>query len=376
MTRSDKQLKLLRRILTLIGVTCCVITFSVHFVFADINRNRQITTNAVSSNTESIPGTSVPSDTPSDLPPEVTSYLDYQPSGKTFHPTLKPLVQCINHVTANDQLAECVKMGQDLLPTISRGLHDETLFLIAYSLELQGDIEKALETYSLASALSVRNVVAKFRHAALLKKTHQCDAAVSELKEVLWQSTALEHEVLQTMGECLIEMGKQDEGIAYFQSALAKQPGYLPALRSQTLALVKKLDTITDPTEKGILEQQVLGQLKSLSVSDPGNKDLTLFFAKLLTKTSDPLYDSDRLIEAKTVAEGIVNDTKSKDPEAVRVLSDVHMKLHELELAQKVLEKGLKKNPTSEILKQGLAQLAVEQQADIAKKAAAPETPS
>lgn len=372
MTKEDKRLKLLKRIFTLIGVQFCLITLSIGFVFADIDRSGPKATDPDSSKPSS-----KPSSDPESIPEtHISSYFDYQPTGKDFDPSLKPLVQCINHATEKDQFAECVKKGQDLLPTLSRGLHDETLFLIAYSLDRQGEEEKALEFYSRASSLSVRNIVAKFRHAALLKKTHQCDAAVSELKEVLWQATDLEHEVLQLMGECLIEMGKTEEGIAYFQAALTKQPAYLPALRSQTIALVKKLDSITDPTEKDLLEQQVLGQLKSLSASDPGNQDLTLLFAKLLTKTSDPLYDSDRLIEARTMAEGIVKETKSKDPEAVRVLSDVHMKLHELELAQKVLEQGLKKNPSSEILKQGLAQLAIEQQADIAKKAAELQSPS
>ncbi len=246
------------------------------------------------------------------------------------------------------------------LTQLSRGYSDELWFIIGLSSEALGELPQALEAYDKASQFSVRDPLPRFRHALLRKKQQEFRPALDELKEVLWQARASEHEVLFVMAECLHALGLDEEAKTHLERARAMNPQFAPALRLLVQTRMKLISTAQLPGEKLAAESLIIADLQALTAIEPNDRESQLQLTRMLLKSSDPLFDSAQLKRGQALATQVAEESKYKDETAVRLLFDIHLKLKDLKAAEDVALRGLKANPNSATLKDAQAQLAIE----------------
>lgn len=146
------------------------------------------------------------------------------------------------------------------------------------------------------------------------------------------------------------------------QQAQQLNPGYAPLLRRLVATRVELLKNTTDSGKRRELEQQILSDLNSIVAANPDDRDSSLQLARLLVIKCDPLLGAADLSRAENMVRRFVDSSGYADEQAVKLLVDTKLKQREIDAAEEELERGLKRTPDAEILRQASAQIAIERQ--------------
>lgn len=306
-------------------------------------------------------------------PPAATqqSLMDYKLADWKFPTAVEGLVAQADK--AKSSLAKNKAKGMSLLKNcrkdvaaarkkLSRGVHDELFEISGFCAEAMGENKAALKDYDSSLKLRSTNPRARFRKARLLQVSGEHEQAIRQFKEVLWETKISHHEILYSIAKSLLALEKQSEAFKIAEQARLKNPGYLPLLRLLVDLRGELMELSVEPLEKSQMEAQIAADLTLITAQAPLDRTAGLALVRLLLKNSDPLLNSQRLVEAEQIATRFAEGSGFKDEESVRLLFDAQLKRGNTEAAAATLERGQSINPNSEELTRAAAQLKIEQQ--------------
>ncbi len=265
--------------------------------------------------------------------------------------------------TGAADLTRAVDAAKKLERTVNRGYEDQLWFLRGMAHEGLGQEKEALKSFERALKIRPNNLLARFRHAYVLKTAGKCAQAIPEFKEVAWQAKELSFETSFLTGECLLTLEKPEEALKEFQAASSKNPNFLPVVRRMAATHEELLAKAIDPHEKAVLEGQLTADLNAITKQVPDDRDAALTLARMLLNVSDPFLESGKLARAESLAKKLVDESEFKDATAAHILIQSQLKQGKLDEAEQTLNGALKLNPKSSELAQAKQQLAVEREA-------------
>lgn len=303
-------------------------------------------------------------------PRALTSLIDFTPNRSQFQSEIGSVVRSIEEgaelerakktAEAKASYQQAVQAATALISSLSRGYHDELYFLLGFAKEKLGDDVGAARAYDASLKLKRTNVLVLFRHAYVSQRAGNCERALPEFREVLWQTKAEAHEVLFLQGECLLKLGKPEEAAKAYQAARDKNSRYTPAVRRLVAAKQELITKTADPKLRAALEAQIAADLSVISQNNPEDRESGLLLASMLLRGADPLLAKQRLRQAESLAKRFAESSSFTDVKSVRLLFDAQRKQGDLAAAEQTLQRGLKASPSARELKEASEQLAID----------------
>jgi tetratricopeptide (TPR) repeat protein len=298
----------------------------------------------------------------------VPSFLEFQPDPVDYQPELKNLVSSVRNLgtgKVEPSAAQAVlsELGSRRASS-SRGYHDELWFLEGLVYERTSKLDSALAAYTKSIELDSRRPEAVFRKAVVLEKMQRYEPASETIREYFWLSKFNHHEARLVLARCLCKINQCEAGLKEAETALEKNPRFVPALEFVVAQKQEMLSAIQDPLKKVELSAQITADQTRLARIAPSNRGAALGHARQALDHADPLLHADKLIEAESIAKKYVDSSDFKDEEAVRLLFDIYVRKGETASAATVLERGLPKNPTSARLLEAKRQLEIQSEVD------------
>jgi tetratricopeptide (TPR) repeat protein len=281
---------------------------------------------------------------------------------QTIFQTLQFVENGLQTKDGEESYKKAIALGKSSLKTISRGYHDELFSLIGLAEELSGDLNLALDAYNSSLLLRSNNASVLYRIANIYKQQNQCDKTISLAQEVLWRAKSEQERIELLLGECLISTNRL-AALKHFETAIAKSPSYLPALKQVIQIYEEQIKEEIDPIKRTEIEAKIANNLSLICKLKPDDRVSALRFAGFLFSRSDPLLNSQKLKEAEQIAESYSKNSRYKDSDFVKLLFDIQLKQGRVESAERTLESGLKAAPKALALANAKKQLEIQKKA-------------
>ena len=314
-------------------------------------------------------------------PAAFKSFLEYRPKSSQYSGALKSLTEAIEEgdalaaagkkEDAQSKYRHAIELADSIDNSINRSLEDQLWFLRGFAHENLSQEQKAQQAYERALKLRPNNLLALFRHALLLKQANKCEQAIPEFQEIEWAVKDISYEMNFLQGECLMTLGRKDEGLKQFERAYKKRSTFLPVVKKLLAVHQEMLASSGNPAERAALEAQIATDLNAVTKATPNDRDASIALATMLLDVKDPLLEKGKLDQAEVLAKKGAEASDYSDDAFVRLLAEAQLKKGMLDEAEAVIAKGLKKKPNSAELATAKQQLAIER----SLQAAPPATP-
>lgn len=314
-------------------------------------------------------------------PAAFKSFLDYRPKSSQFPGPLKGLTEAIEEgdtllaagkkEEAQGKYRHAIEIADSIDNGINRSIEDQLWFLRGFAHENLSQEQKAQQAYERALKLRPNNLLALFRHAVLLKQANKCEQAIPEFQEIEWAVKDISFEMNYLQGECLVTLGRSEEGVKQFERAYKKRSTFLPVVKKLLAVHQDMLATSGNPADRAALEAQIATDLNAVTKATPNDRAASIALATMLLDVKDPLLEKGKLDQAEVLAKKGAEASDYRDDAFVRLLAEAQLKKGMLDEAEAIIEKGLKKTPNSPELATAKKQLAIER----SLKAVPPTTP-
>jgi len=312
-----------------------------------------------------------PSDQPEKTDPaSFKSFIDYRPKSSQYPESLRSVAGAIESgdefnssgkkEEAQASYRHAVELADKTDNRVNRSIEDQLWFLRGFAQENLGQEQKAEQSYDRALKIRPNNLLARFRHALLLKQGNKCEKALPEFQEIEWAVKDLSYEMNFLQGECLMSLSRDEEGVKQFQRAYKKRPSFMPVVKRLLAVHQDMLAKASSPAERSTLESQISAELNAVTKSVPGDRDASIALATMLLDVKDPILEKTKLDQAEALAKKGAEASSYRDDVFVRLLAESQLKKGMLDEAETVIKKGLKEKPNSSELAVAKKQLEIE----------------